>query len=504
MRRLLAALALLTGCVSAQDRSAAPQRNWADNAEYQIANAAALDTDWPTKLADLDKWTANYPVTEFSDERLKMYLAAFQELNQTALGNADLREALAAISRAMVNKPSPLAATDLDAGEKAANLLLSIPEKIFAANKPSGMTEAQWAQLKGQTRPFAEQVLIAFDQIRKGGSRPVNQVRETQIQPVPLQIVEPQYSEEARLAGLEGSVIVTATIAGDGSLQNLRIERPLGLGLDEQALAAAAQLRFQTDSSQPITLPIDFTLPSKQSRWHLVGAEFKAPAGASRPTFAAADYPLGPGLSLAAYDEAGLLAAIGRGASATVSFDIDERGYPGHFLIVKNSADVWGPEAVMVIQRWRFHPGMKAGAPISIPCTLSLVWGPEDFTSGAIAGQVAQLYSPPPQTATPWRVISKLDPVYTEEARRAGVEGTVEVLLTIDEQGVPRNVRSDGSFAMGLTESAQAAVSQWRFEPAILNGRPVAEQAVVRVKFRLAGVETSILRPPMSAAKPKQ
>jgi TonB family protein len=507
MRRLPAALTLLACCALAQDRNAAPQRSWADNAEYKIADAAASDPEWPTKLADLDNWTANYPASENIDLRLGMYVSAFQQLNQTALGSADLREILGEVSRAMVNKPSPSAASDLDAGEKAANLLLSNPDKIFAsANQNPGITETQWALVRAQTKVFAEQVLLALDGVRKGGTRP-SQALPLQIAQEPPRLkVEAQYTEEARLAGLEGSVLVTGTISEDGSFQNLKVDRPLGLGLDEQAIAAAAQSRFSAgrQRAQPVTLPVDFVLPSKQSRWHLVGVEFKVPAGAARPTFAAADYPLGPGLSLAAYDEASLLAAIGRGASATVSFDIDERGFPGHFLIVKNSEDVWGPEAAMVIQSWRFHPAMKAGAPVTVPCTLSLVWGPEDFTSHAIAGQVAQLYSPPPQTVTPWRVISKLDPMYTEEARRAGIEGIVEVELTIDEQGAPQNLHVAGSLGAGLTESAQEAVSQWRFEPAIINGRPVAEQAVVRVDFRLSGVTASLPPRTPTVAKPKQ
>src|SRR5580692_5919340 len=110
MRRLPSALTLFTCCALAQDRSAAPQTNWADNAEFKLANAAASDTNWPAKLADLDKWTANYPASEHINERLSMYLGAFQELNQTALGSIDLREALAAISRAVVKQTSPPAA----------------------------------------------------------------------------------------------------------------------------------------------------------------------------------------------------------------------------------------------------------------------------------------------------------------------------------------------------------------------------------------------------------
>jgi TonB family protein len=316
----------------------------------------------------------------------------------------------------------------------------------------------------------------------------------------PLLKVEAQYTEEARLAGLEGSVLVTGTITADGSLQNLKVDRPLGLGLDEQAIAAVAQLRFSPGSTQPrqIAVPIDFALPSKQSRWHLVGAEFKAPAGASRPTFAAADYPVGPGIGVAAYDEARLLGAIGRAASATVSFDIDERGYPGHVQVVNASAEVWGPEAVVVVQSWRFHPGVKAGMPISVPCALRLVWGPEDFTSKAIANQLALTYPPAAEPLPPVTGavnVSRPEPEYTEEARRAGVQGTVWISLNVDQQGTPVNVRVDGpSLDTGLEANAVKAIQQWRFQPMLLNGQPTVIALAVRVDFRLSGVESFLMR----------
>ncbi len=53
MRRLLAALALLLGCALAQDKATAPQKSWADKAEFDIANAALTETDPAKKLADL-------------------------------------------------------------------------------------------------------------------------------------------------------------------------------------------------------------------------------------------------------------------------------------------------------------------------------------------------------------------------------------------------------------------------------------------------------------------
>jgi protein TonB len=42
--------------------------------------------------------------------------------------------------------------------------------------------------------------------------------------------------------------------------------------------------------------------------------------------------------------------------------------------------------------------------------------------------------------------------------------------------GRPRNIRVQRSLGMGLDEKAIEAVSQWRFQPATLNGQPVAAQ----------------------------
>jgi len=429
MRRLLTALLLLASCALAQDRAAAPQKKWKDQAEYELANAAATETDPARKLAYLDTWTANYPATEFIDERQSMYTIVNQQLKRP--------------SQALDTTPVP-----------------------------------------------------------------------------PLPKVEAQYTDEARLAGLEGSVWVTGTVAADGSMQNPQVDRPLGLGLDERAIAAAAQLRFASGRQQPqtVTVPIDFTLPSKQSRWHLVEAEFKTPAGASRPTFAAADYPLGPGIGLAAYEEAEILSVVGRAASARVSFDIDERGYPGNFLVVNASAKEWGPEAVRVVKNWRFHPGIRAGMPVSVPCTLSLVWGPEEFKSRAIAGQLGVMYPPPPPSEPQLRaelwpesaMISKTEPEYTEEARRAGIEGTVMLSVIVDEEGGAASMKVIDSALKptGLEESALEATKTWRFQPRILNGQPVAVPLLVQVNFRLAGVESSVfIAPPGPVAappKPKQ
>lgn len=57
--------------------------------------------------------------------------------------------------------------------------------------------------------------------------------------------------------------------------------------------------------------------------------------------------------------------------------------------------------------------------------------------------------------------------------------------LIVGADGHPHNLRVQRSLGMGLDEKAIEAVSTWRFQPATLNGQPVAVEVNVEVSFRL-------------------
>lgn len=63
--------------------------------------------------------------------------------------------------------------------------------------------------------------------------------------PVPIFKPEPEYSEEARKAKFQGSVLLAIVILADGSTTNIRVLRPLGLGLDEKAIEAVQKWKFR-------------------------------------------------------------------------------------------------------------------------------------------------------------------------------------------------------------------------------------------------------------------
>jgi periplasmic protein TonB len=81
--------------------------------------------------------------------------------------------------------------------------------------------------------------------------------------------------------------------------------------------------------------------------------------------------------------------------------------------------------------------------------------------------------------------ISTPDPEYTEEARNAKTQGTCVLWLIVDANGSPRDIRVVRGLGFGLDARAIAAVKQWRFQPAMKDGRPVNVQISVEVGFRL-------------------
>ncbi|WP_243316934.1 energy transducer TonB [Geothrix paludis] len=87
-------------------------------------------------------------------------------------------------------------------------------------------------------------------------------------------------------------------------------------------------------------------------------------------------------------------------------------------------------------------------------------------------------------TTTAPAILHRVDPIYPDLARRAHVQGTVVLMMVVDERGVPMQVRVlDGHPA--LQDAALQAARQWRFEPALMDGRPAAASFRLTLNFRL-------------------
>ena len=113
---------------------------------------------------------------------------------------------------------------------------------------------------------------------------------------------------------------------------------------------------------------------------------------------------------------------------------------------------------------------------------------------GVVTAQAVPAPPPPPlppgaakigSTVMMSKLIAKVDPQYTEQARQAKWQGTVTLNVTIDETGKPIDITVARPLGMGLDEQAMLAVWQWRFSPTLLNGAPVKVQTSIDVNFKL-------------------
>jgi protein TonB len=80
---------------------------------------------------------------------------------------------------------------------------------------------------------------------------------------------------------------------------------------------------------------------------------------------------------------------------------------------------------------------------------------------------------------------SKVEPHYPVRAKQEGVEGSVTLSLVIEPDGSVGEIEvlSCEPEGQGFEEAAIEAASQWKYEPATLEGEPVAASHTVWFEF---------------------
>jgi TonB family protein len=78
--------------------------------------------------------------------------------------------------------------------------------------------------------------------------------------PVPIFKPEPEYSEEARKAKFQGTVVLFIVVDEKGNARDLKVIRPLGLGLDQKAIEAVAKWKFRPGMKDGHAVPVQATI----------------------------------------------------------------------------------------------------------------------------------------------------------------------------------------------------------------------------------------------------
>jgi TonB family protein len=84
------------------------------------------------------------------------------------------------------------------------------------------------------------------------------------------------------------------------------------------------------------------------------------------------------------------------------------------------------------------------------------------------------------------KILSKKTPVYPENAKATGEQGTVILHTVIGMDGTPLSLRvMNEQVDPELARAALEAVSQWRYQPTLLNGQPIEVDTTIKVNFSL-------------------
>jgi periplasmic protein TonB len=82
-------------------------------------------------------------------------------------------------------------------------------------------------------------------------------------------------------------------------------------------------------------------------------------------------------------------------------------------------------------------------------------------------------------------ILYQVEPEFSEDARKAKLQGVVMLSGEVDTNGRLRNIRVTRGLGLGLEEKAIEAVKQWRFRPGTRDGKPVVSAAAIEVNFHL-------------------
>src|SRR5271167_625701 len=117
-----------------------------------------------------------------------------------------------------------------------------------------------------------------------GANHPASQDRPCATPPRAIFAPDPKYSEKARHNKIQGTVLLWLEVGADGKPSNIKVTRAVGHGLDEEAIDAVKQWKFEpaTVNGQPVPVMINVEV-----NFRLDGKRGEQPANASSPDPAA-------------------------------------------------------------------------------------------------------------------------------------------------------------------------------------------------------------------------
>jgi TonB family protein len=308
----------------------------------------------------------------------------------------------------------------------------------------------------------------------------------------------------ARKLRLRGDVELVIVVRADGKVSDIEITKPAGYGMDESATACIRNWRFSPGTKDgeavDVAFPFKYTfsLVPQPKKWG-AGPIIFAPISGTQP----------PTLKSAAISDKEFEPT---NQTVLLQFTVSPNGR----VEGVNSVQGDDSDAVSLLTKslsaWRFIPASGQAGPIAASGKVLFIKGQDYFRykvssefkdSGSVAS-VERGPAPTPASSASASVITirvpitvelgkeaaekqlihKVAPQYPEDAKTAGIQGDVSLMIRIGKDGSIKDVKAIAGPPQ-LISAAIVAVNQWRYQPTLVKGEPQEASTVVDIPFKL-------------------
>lgn len=156
--------------------------------------------------------------------------------------------------------------------------------------------------------------------------------------------------------------------------------------------------------------------------------------------------------------------------SVRVQFTVNTDGNVQDIEVIQSDHDLFSVAATEALSKWKFKPGLLGGEPVDTEVKLSVPFN--------ITQQTASLNRAPKPIFNP-------KPNYPRSLREQGITGNVIVQVVINASGDVQDIEVLASDNDLFTEEALKVLNEWKYAPALQNGKPISSRVQFSIPFKI-------------------
>lgn len=180
-------------------------------------------------------------------------------------------------------------------------------------------------------------------------------------------------------------------------------------------------------------------------------------------------------------------------ATVTLSVTVGEDGLAHDIRVQQGAGFGLDEKAIEAMEKWRFNPGTHDGRPAGVPANIEMnfsILARNDKIDHT--GQRARLnFTLPPRASRPELIIGQLPGNPSGEG-----DQLLRFHIQVDVQGTPKDVTPIGASDMLWEKAVLLVVKTWRFEPAAIDGKPVAVEGIFELAHDGNAAPPALAEPP--------